>query len=164
MQLKAISQQPDLKTSLSQAERYGHHLDAIQCAGLTTIAPIQMLSVEEEEKKLTSSINLDLSKLNENNSVPNFSRDVKNPSLNFFPHRAKALNSLPSFERKGAADHLHTSAPSQTKSLGQCWHNTPSHPSEIQKHSPTNARLPPAPPPSCPHSPPGENSEGKDAV
>lgn len=102
MQLKTTSQQPDLKTSLSQAERYGHHLDAIQCAGLTTMAPIQMLSVEEEEKKLTSGINLELSKLNENNSVPNFSRDVKNPSPNFSPHREKALNSLPSLERKGA--------------------------------------------------------------
>jgi hypothetical protein len=102
MQLKTTSQQPDLKTSLSQAERYGHHLDAIQCAGLTTMAPIQMLSVEEEEEKLTSGINLELSKLNENNSVPNLSQVAKNPSPNLSPHREKALNSPPSLERKGA--------------------------------------------------------------
>ncbi|MEH1849915.1 MAG: hypothetical protein V7L25_34325 [Nostoc sp.] len=60
MQLKILSQQSDLKTSLIRAERYGHHLDAIQCAGLTTTAPIQMLS-EEEEKKLIPDTNLDTS-------------------------------------------------------------------------------------------------------
>lgn len=62
MQLKTLLQQPDLKTSFSRAERYGHHLDTIQCAGLSNAAPIQM-SVDEDEK-LTSGINLDISKLN----------------------------------------------------------------------------------------------------
>lgn len=62
MQLKTLSQQPDLKTSFSRAERYGHHLDTIQCAGLSNAAPIQM-SVDEDEE-LKSGINLDISKLN----------------------------------------------------------------------------------------------------
>ncbi|RUS92874.1 hypothetical protein DSM106972_097990 [Dulcicalothrix desertica PCC 7102] len=81
MQLRTLSQQPDLKTSLSQAERYGHHLDAIQCAGLSTTAPIQMLStLEEEEKKLTSSMDLEINK------------DVKNSSPNLSPYRKAVLN------------------------------------------------------------------------
>ncbi len=68
MQLKMGSQQPDLKTSLSQAERYGHHLDKIQCALSTT--PIQMLSTdEEEEKKLTSGMDLETNKLTNNKKV-----------------------------------------------------------------------------------------------
>lgn len=68
MQLKTRSQQPDLKTSLSQAERYGHHLDKIQCAISTT--PIQMLSTdEEEEKKFTSGMDIETNKLASNNKV-----------------------------------------------------------------------------------------------
>ena len=71
VQLKTLSQQPDLKTSLSRAERYGHHLDKIQCAGLSTVAPIQMLSADEEEKrKLTSSMDLKINKLNNTNKLP----------------------------------------------------------------------------------------------
>ncbi|WP_414624331.1 hypothetical protein [Calothrix sp. CCY 0018] len=63
MQLKTISRLPDLKTSLIQAERYGHHLDAIQCAGLSTTVPIQMSStLEEEEKKRISGVNLGVKK------------------------------------------------------------------------------------------------------
>ncbi len=62
MQLKTLSQQPDLKTSFSRAERYGHHLDTIQCAGLSNAAPIQM-SVDEDEE-LTPGMDLDISKLN----------------------------------------------------------------------------------------------------
>jgi hypothetical protein len=51
MQLKARSLHlPDLKTSLSQAERYGHHLDKIQPAAISTGTPIQMLSASEEEQ------------------------------------------------------------------------------------------------------------------
>ncbi len=69
MQLKTRSQEPDLKKSLSQAERYGHHLDKIQCA-LSTTAPIQMLSTdEEEEKKLTSGMDLETNKLTNNKKV-----------------------------------------------------------------------------------------------
>ncbi len=64
MQLKTLSQRPDLKTSLSQAERYGHHLDTIQCAGLLSATPIQM-SVNEEEEKRISSMDLNTSKLND---------------------------------------------------------------------------------------------------
>ncbi|WP_334761745.1 hypothetical protein [Nostoc sp.] len=68
MQLKTLSQQPDLKTSLSQAERYGHHLDKIQCAISTT--PIQMLSTDEEEKKkLTSGMDIETNKLTNNKKV-----------------------------------------------------------------------------------------------
>ncbi|WP_334972529.1 hypothetical protein [Nostoc sp.] len=68
MQLKTLSQQPDLKKSLSQAERYGHHLDKIQCALSTT--PIQMLSTDEEEKKkLTSGMDLETNKLTNNKKV-----------------------------------------------------------------------------------------------
>ena len=58
MQMKMRSQLPDLKTSLSQAERYGHHLDKIQPAGISTGTPIQMLSAEEEEKKRMPGVDL----------------------------------------------------------------------------------------------------------
>ena len=68
-QLKTRSQQPDLKTFLSQAERYGHHLDTIQCAGgLSNAVPIQM-SVDEDEEKLTSGMDVDTSKLTSNKPV-----------------------------------------------------------------------------------------------
>ncbi|MGH7999022.1 MAG: hypothetical protein ACREPR_06245 [Brasilonema sp.] len=43
------SQQPDLKTSLSRAERYGHHFDKMQPVGLSATTAIQMLPADEEE-------------------------------------------------------------------------------------------------------------------
>ncbi|MEH1878555.1 MULTISPECIES: hypothetical protein [unclassified Nostoc] len=68
MQLKTTSQQLDLKASLSQAERYGHHLDKIQCAISTT--PIQMLSTDEEEKKkLASGMDIETNKFTSNKKV-----------------------------------------------------------------------------------------------
>ncbi|MBD2343782.1 hypothetical protein [Anabaena subtropica] len=54
-------QQPDLRTSLSRAERYGHHIDQIQPGCLVNTTPVQMLSAEEEEKdKLNPDINLNI--------------------------------------------------------------------------------------------------------
>jgi hypothetical protein len=71
MQLKTRSLHlPDLKTSLSQAERYGHHLDKIQPAAIATSTPIQMLSAsEEEQNKLMSGVDLGISKSTGNKDV-----------------------------------------------------------------------------------------------
>ncbi|MBD0390546.1 MAG: hypothetical protein ICV54_29625 [Nostoc sp. C3-bin3] len=71
MQLKTRSLHlPDLKTSLSQAERYGHHLDKIQPAAISTSTPIQMLSAsEEEQNKLMSGVDLGISKSTGNKDV-----------------------------------------------------------------------------------------------
>jgi|GEM_PF-4576644 hypothetical protein len=87
MQLKTRSQQPDLKTSFLRTERYGHHLETIQCAGLSTVVPVQM-SVNEEEEKLTSGMVLNISELN-NKSVLN---QVLNPLRNFNKDNQKVKN------------------------------------------------------------------------
>lgn len=77
MQMKMRSQLPDLKTSLSQAERYGHHLDKIQPAGISTGTPIQMLSAEEEEKKRMPGVDLG-GKLTGNKDVLDTVFNIKN--------------------------------------------------------------------------------------
>ncbi|MDB9373339.1 hypothetical protein [Nodularia sphaerocarpa] len=70
MQLKTRSQLPDLKTSFSQAERYGHHFDKIQPAAISTDTPVQMLSAsEEEQNKLMSGVDLGISKSTGNQGV-----------------------------------------------------------------------------------------------
>lgn len=81
MQLKMVSKQPDLKTSLSQAENYGHHLDKIQCAGLATTAPIQMLPVleEEENQKFITDINFNTNSFSNNN----YSKNLINFNQNY---------------------------------------------------------------------------------
>lgn len=78
MQLKMRSQLPDLKTSLSQAERYGHHLDKIQLASISSGTPIQMLSTtEEEQNKLMLSVDLGVSKLTGNKEIMDTAFNIK---------------------------------------------------------------------------------------
>jgi hypothetical protein len=88
MQLKTLSQQPDLKTSFSQTERYGHHLDTIQCAGLSNGLPIQMSTEEDEE--LASGIILDTSKLN-NNQVLEQGLSIASSTNSYKNHEQKHL-------------------------------------------------------------------------
>lgn len=86
VQLKTLSQQPDLKTSLSQAERYGHHLDKIQCA---MNKPIQMLELEEEEDK---------KRIKDTN--PNTSELYNNYVLNRFIHFTNNLKGINNSQQK----------------------------------------------------------------
>ncbi len=92
-QLKMREQLPDLKRSLSQAERYGHHLDRIQPAGISTGTPIQMLSAaEEEEKKLMSGVSFHPSKLTGNKDMLDTALNVKNSLKNQNQNYPKDIN------------------------------------------------------------------------
>ncbi|MEA5626574.1 hypothetical protein [Nostoc sp. UHCC 0251] len=94
MQLKARSLHlPDLKTSLSQAERYGHHLDKIQPATIATSTPIQMLSAsEEEQNKLMSGVDLGISKSTGNKDVVDRVLHVKNQLTKLAHSHNKDIN------------------------------------------------------------------------
>lgn len=94
MQLKTRSLHlPDLKTSLSQAERYGHHLDKIQPATISTSTPIQMLSAsEEEQNKLMSGVDLGISKSTGNKDVLDRVLHVKNQLKKFAHSHNKDIN------------------------------------------------------------------------
>ncbi|MBE9215066.1 hypothetical protein IQ247_20765 [Plectonema cf. radiosum LEGE 06105] len=67
-QASGLSHKPDLKTSLNQAETYGHHLGKIQLASVSDGTPIQMLSATDEEDKQMSGV-LEVSKLTDNKEV-----------------------------------------------------------------------------------------------
>ncbi|MCC5632311.1 hypothetical protein [Nostoc sphaeroides] len=114
-QLKMREQLPDLKRSLSQAERYGHHLDRIQPAGISTGTPIQMLSAaEEEEKKLMSGVSFHPSKFTDNKDVVDTALNVKNRLKNQNQNYQKDIN-INSKPQKNDAEKM----TSETKALNK---------------------------------------------